>query len=292
MILIIGGSGFLGYYLHHNFIKNGQKVNSTYFKHRINEEYFHYLDVTDKKNIHTIIQKIKPDVIIYASAITNVDLCETDKNLAKAINVTGLKFTIDAAASFHSKIIYISTSAVFDGSKKSYSEAEKTNPISSYGLTKSMGEELVLNSNLPYLIIRTDQPYSWKKNWHHTNSVLRVIEHLNSNEEHLEISDWYNTPTYVPDFVACTQKLVNDDHTGIFHLVGSDFKNRFDFALIVADIFGLDKNKIKAINSSVLKLPAKRVNVKLENKKAFEKTGMAMSNSIDGLKKMRKIQPV
>lgn len=290
MILIIGGSGFLGYYLHHGFIKNGQKTNSTYFKHKIKEEHFHHLDVTNKKSIFKLIQEIKPDVIIYASAITGVDLCETNKDLAKAINVEGLKYTIDAVKNFKSKIVYISTSAVFDGSKKYYSETEKINPISFYGLTKSMGEELVLNSGLPYLIIRTDQPYSWKKNWHHTNSALRVIDHLNFSEKHVEISDWYNTPTYVPDFVNCTQKLLIEDCTGIFHVVGPDLMNRFDFALNVADIFNLDRNKIKSINSSELGLPAKRANVKLNNVKTFEKIGIKISNIHDGLKKMKEIE--
>ena len=290
MILIIGGSGFLGYYLHHNLIHNGLITHSTYFKHKINEENFHSLDVTDIKKIHDLIQELKPDVIIYASAITDVDLCETNKLLAKTINVQGLKNIIDTINDLKTKIVYISTSAVFDGSKKCYFETDKTNPISFYGLTKSMGEDLVINSGLPYLIIRTDQPYYWKKNWHHTNSVLRVIERLKLGESHKEIIDWYNTPTYVPDFVNCVKELLMKDCTGIFHVVGPDFKSRFDFAKTIADIFELDKNKIISINSSALQLSAKRSNVKLNNMKAFEKVGIKMSNIHDGLKKMKEIE--
>ena len=290
MILIIGGSGFLGYYLHHNFIKNEQITHSTYFKHKINEENFHHLDVTDKKKIYELVEKLKPDVIVYASAITDVDLCETNKVLAKTINVQGLKNIINCMNDLKTKIVYISTSAVFDGSKKCYLETDKVNPISFYGLTKSMGEDLVMNSGLPYLIIRTDQPYYWKKNWHHTNSVLRVIEHLKLGENHNEIFDWYNTPTYVPDFVNCLQKLLLKEYTGIFHVVGPDFKSRFDFAQNIADIFELDGNKIRSINSSELQLPAKRANVKLSNIKVFEKTRIKMSNIHDGLKKMKEIK--
>jgi|TARA_B110001454_G_scaffold211351_1_gene226909 dTDP-4-dehydrorhamnose reductase len=288
MILIIGGSGFLGYYLHHNFIKNKQITHSTYFKHKINEENFHYLDIADEKETYQLIKELKPNVIIYASAITDVDLCESNHVLANTINFQGLKNIIDSIGDdLNIKIIYISTSAVFDGSKKSYLETDKTNPISYYGLTKSMGENLLINSTLPYLIIRTDQPYYWKKNWHHTNSVLRVIEKLKRGEKHNEIFNWYNSPTFVPDFINCLEQLLIQNCTGIFHVVGSDFKSRFDFAQNIVDIFELDNKQIIPINSSELKLLAKRANVKLDNNKVIEKIGIKMSNIEHGLKKMK-----
>ena len=290
MILIIGGSGFIGYFLHHNFIKNNQITHSTYFQHKINEENFHHLDITDKKEICQLLKELKPDTIIYASAITDVDLCENDHFLANAINFQGLKNIVDSIDNLDTKIIYISTSAVFDGSKKSYSEEDNTNPISYYGLTKSMGENLLINSSLPYLIIRTDQPYYWKKTWHHTNSVLRILEKLQTNQKHNEVSDWYNTPTFVPDLINCLEKLLIKNCTGIFHVVGSDFESRFDFAQYVADIFQLDNNQITSINSSELKLPAKRANVKLENNKIFEEIGIKISNIEHGLKKMKENQ--
>ena len=288
MILIIGGSGFLGYYLHHGLIVSKEKIISTYNKNRIKEENFCYLNITNKKNTIKLIHKLRPDTIVYAAGITDVDLCEKNKKLAKAINIDGIKNVIEGAKNLGSKIVYISTSLVFDGSKKFYLETDKTNPISYYGKTKLEGEKAVINSGLPNMIIRTDQPYGWKKNWHHTNSVLRILENFENSKEYNEIVDWYNTPTFVNDFVTATMKLLYKKNVGIFHIIGTDFKNRFRFAQIVADIFDLNRKKIKPINSTKLNLPAKRPNVRLKSSKDG-KTNIKMSSLRVGLKQMKKI---
>ena len=286
MILIIGGSGFLGYYLHQSLRKLEEKVISTYNKTMIDEENFYELDVRKVDDVSKFLIKYKPRILIYAVGITDVDLCERDKKLANAINVEGIKNIIEHIRDIGSKIIYFSTSFVFDGTKKFYLETDKPNPISYYGESKLQGEKIVQDSGLPYAIIRTDQPYGWKKEWHHTNSVLRTLESLGRKEVFREISDWYNTPTYVEDFVLATNKLIEEEETGIFHVVGNDFDNRFNFSETVAEIFGLDSSKIQAIESSELNLPAKRSNAKLVSSK-IKNYNIIMSNFHDGLKKMR-----
>ena len=107
------------------------------------------------------------------------------------------------------------SAAVFSGNKKENFEEDNTDPISNYGITKVVGEEIVQKSNLSYLILRTDQPYCWPEKWQHTNSVKRVIETLKSNTTLKEITDWCNTPTYVLDFVRATEKLIQNNETGI-----------------------------------------------------------------------------
>ena len=88
-----------------------------------------------------IIDEKIPDIIIYTAGLTNVDLCEEDNRLAKAINVNGIKNVIEGAKKYNSKIIYISTSAVFSGKKDEYFEDDKPDPISFYGKTKLDGEK-------------------------------------------------------------------------------------------------------------------------------------------------------
>ena len=83
-----------------------------------------------------------------------MDLCERNKELAKKINCDGIKNIIDVIKNLKTKIVYISTSAVFDGSKKIYVETDKTNPISYYGKSKLDGEKIIQKSNMPYIIIR------------------------------------------------------------------------------------------------------------------------------------------
>ena len=289
MILIIGGSGFLGYYLHQSLSKLEEKVISTYNKTMIDEENFYELDVRKVDDVSKFLIKYKPRILIYTVGITDVDLCERDKKLAKAINVEGIKNIIEHITDTDTKIIYFSTSFVFDGTKKFYLETDEPNPISYYGESKLQGEKIVQDSGLPYAIIRTDQPYGWKKNWHHTNSMLRIIEKLEKNITYNEIIDWYNTPTSIEDIVKMTRKLLEDNYEGIFHIVSDDFLSRVEFAEVVVEVFGLNKNNIKKIHSNELKLSAKRPNVRLKNSKKVD-LKMDISNVFEGLKKMKEMR--
>ena len=285
-ILVVGGSGVIGSKLVEYFLENNISVEFTYFTNNTPFGKGNLLDITQKDSTIRLITKINPDIVIHAAALANVDFCETNKNLANSINVEGTANVIAGCKITKSKLVYISTSFVFDGRKQKYFEEDLTSPSTYYGITKFKGEELVRQSGLPYLILRTDQPYCWVEKWQHTNSVLRVLETLQSGKVLREIVDWYNTPTYVPDFVQALGKLIDDDAIGIYHLVGSDWINRYDWSLLIVDIFGLDKNMIEPITSDALNLPAKRVSVNLSNQKIFQKAGIRMIGVKEGLMKM------
>ena len=285
-ILIVGGSGVIGFYSFKSFVNENSEINYTYYKNKTPYPRGIHLDVRDRTNTIEILKKLHPDFVIISNALTNVDLCETNPSLAESINVNGTKNIVDGCKLVNSKLIFISTSAVFDGKKLEYSENDEPKPKSIYGLTKFQGEKIIRESNLPFLILRTDQPYCWKEKWQHTNSVIRVIDNLKKNQQFKEISDWYNTPTYVPDFVNATKKLIQKKLEGIFHLVGPDFISRYELSQKVAEIFHLKKILIQSIDSSKLNLPVKRNSVKLNNNKLFQKTGYRMLGVDEGLQRM------
>lgn len=287
-ILVIGGSGVIGFEAIRKFSELGHDVFFTYNQNKIFLPNGICVDIRDKNLTLKLIKKIKPDIVVHTTAITNVDLCETDKELAKSVNVTGTSNIIEGCKLVNSKLVYISTSFVFDGIKSKYHEDDPTSPATFYGITKERGEKLVSTSGLQFLILRTDQPYCWKESWQHTNSVSRVLETIKSGKVLNEIVDWYNRPTYVPNFVTLMSELIRNNESGIFHVVGSDFINRYEFSLKVAEIFNLNKDLIKPITSETLHLPAKRVNVNLENDKLTQKTGVEMLGVKEGLIEMLK----
>lgn len=286
-ILVIGGSGIIGSKIVRKFVENKNDVIYTYYENKLNVGIGHRLDIRKKNETIDLISKVNADVVIHTAALTNVDLCETDKKLADSINVTGTENVITGCQKINSKIVYISTSFVFNGEKNEYFEEDEPSPATYYGLTKLKGEELVKNSKLPFLILRTDQPYDWKEKWQRNNSVLRVLQTLQEGKTINEIIDWYNVPTYIPNFVNALENLINFNLLGIYHVCGSDFVNRYEWALVTAKVFGLNENMIKTISSEILNLPAKRVNVKLNNEKLFQKTGIKMIGIEEGLKSMK-----
>jgi len=289
-ILVIGGSGVIGLKFLNFFLRNGEDVSFTYNKNKIPLSNSFHLDITEKEYTLDLIKEVNPEVIIHATAVTNVDLCETNHDLATSVNVDGTSNIVEGAKITNSKIVYLSTPFVFDGKKSGYTEEDKTSPSTFYGLTKFEGEQIVIKSEIPYLILRIDQPYCWIEEWQHANSVLRVIQTLKAGKILREIQNWKNNPTYVPDLVRATYELLIKNASGIFHLVGSDFINRYDWSLKVAQEFDLDKKLIIPINSDELNLSTKRVNVKLYNKKLYQKTGIQMLGIKEGLHEMKKIQ--
>lgn len=287
-ILIMGGSGVIGSHIVQSCLEQKTDVEFTFLKHPFETKSTgHNLDITNRDNVLSLVTKIKPDIVIHTVALTNVDLCETNKSLANLINVEGTANVIEACRKTGSNIIYVSTSSVFDGKKGRYLETDKPNPTTNYGITKLLGEELVMDSGIQYMILRTDQPYCWTEKWQHTNSVLRVLDKVGNHLALNEIIDWYNTPTYVPDFVRILFSLINKNAQGVFHVAGSDFINRFEWSLQVAEIFGLDKKLIIPIRSDSLELPAKRPNVYLSNDKVFNQTGIRMIGTREGLINMK-----
>jgi len=287
-VLIIGGSGVIGWNLLTFFQKINLNIVFTYFENKISFEKAKVLDITNKEQVIRTVNDVNPDLVIHTAGLTNVDLCETNQSLADSINVEGTKNIVLGCKDNKSKLVFVSTSFVFDGKKSGYSEDDQTSPSTYYGITKFRGEEIVKNSGLNYLILRTDQPYCWIEKWQHSNSVIRVLNKLQKQENMHEVVDWYNTPTYVPDFVFATKKLIDANESGIYHVVGSDYLNRYEWALNTAEIFNLNKNLLMSTTSDKLDLPAKRVNVNLSNNKLFEKTGVRMKGIQEGLKEMLK----
>lgn len=275
-ILLIGGNSIIGSKFVDHFHNNNIVFRSTFFQHPTNDESKVFLDIQNQSNVEKIFTEIQPDVVIHTSALPAIDKCETDREMAYSINVKGTENILKACENNSVKIVYVSTNAVFDGTKNEYFEDDQTNPVNYYGKTKLIGEQKIQDSKCDYLILRTDQPYCWIEKWQRVNSVIRLLNKFSENKLHKEVTDWYNKPTFVPNFVENTMKLIDTNAAGIFHAVGGDFISRLDWCMILCDIFDLDKSKIIQISSQDLNLPAKRSNVNLNNEKITKKTGIPM----------------
>ncbi len=290
-ICVIGGSGVIGSKLVKFFSNKGNDVSYTFWTNELNlPGNSKKLNITEINETIDFLKKGHFDVVIHSAALTDVDLCESNKALADSINISGTENIVEGCRLADTKLIFISTSFVFDGKNPEYFEDENISPVTHYGYTKFRGEQSVKNSGLKFLILRTDQPYCWLEKGQHTNSVIRVLKTLKAGKILNEITDWYNTPTYVLDFVNATSILLEKDATGIFHVVGSDYINRYNWSLQIAEIFGLDETKIKPIKSDVLDLVAKRVNVNLKNSKLSQETGIEMKGVNEGALEMLRCQ--
>ena len=121
----------------------------------LNENGF-YLDICDRINLKDLISLHNPDILINLAALTNVDFCEKNSDLAKEINTNGVRNICDT---FKGKIVQLSTDYVFDGKNGPYVEEDEVFPLSVYGKTKLEAENIVLSHNSDNLIIRGNVLY-------------------------------------------------------------------------------------------------------------------------------------
>lgn len=228
-------------------------------------------DITEVNRTIKNIEQLKPQVIVHFAAYTDVDGCELNKSKAYAVNTQGTWAMVLATKEIGAKFIYISTDYVFDGKKESYQETDTPNPINYYGLTKFLGEQLVLQHLKKYFIVRT----SWLFGKHGKNFVSTILK-LAREEKQLEVvNDQIGSPTYTKDLCEPLYQLMNCEHYGIYHLTNSGICSWYDFAKEIIKQTGLTTPVIP-ITSDKLTRPAKRPNFSvLENhnyKKIFNKS--------------------
>ncbi|MDD2328954.1 MAG: sugar nucleotide-binding protein, partial [bacterium] len=142
---ITGGSGLAGSKLAEMALARGDQVYSGYAHNQPPYGKEVKFDLLDANGIRDIIERMRPDVIVHSAALTDVDRCEREKDLACKINVEGTRAIAEAARKAGSYLVYISTDYVFDGQRGLYREEEETNPVSYYGRPKLQGEEFCLD---------------------------------------------------------------------------------------------------------------------------------------------------
>ncbi len=241
-------------------------------------------DITNEEEVKKIVSKENPDVIIHCAAMTNVDLCEDEIDLAYKINGDGTGYLAKAAEENDAKIIYVSTDFVFDGNLGYYKEDEKVNPLGIYAKSKYDGEVQLQKYSSNWAIARVSVLYGWHKR---ANFTTWVIDQLRQKNEINIVTDQINSPTLADNAAEAMFEIARQDKNGIFHTAGNDAINRYDFTRKIADAFDLDDSLINPTTSEkfVQKAPRPR-DSSLNVNKVEKELGMKMETCSESLKRM------
>jgi dTDP-4-dehydrorhamnose reductase len=257
-LLITGGSGLYGSKLAQLASSKQHQVFSAHNQHPATYGHPIKLDITNKAQVETTLKKARPDVVVHAASITDVDKCELDPKLAMEINVKGTENIVQASKKINAFLLFISTDYVFNGEKGCYTETDSPSPINYYGYTKLKAEELVKTIDDVYCIARTSVIYGTTPAAGKTNFALWLLDKLKKKERASVFTDQWNSPTLNTSLAEMTLEIVERKLTGIYHLSGSTRISRFDFAILLAKTFKLDTNLIIPTFSTELPFPAKR----------------------------------
>jgi dTDP-4-dehydrorhamnose reductase len=265
-LLVIGGGGLLGTRLVEQ-AKDSYEVYATYVtrKPSLEEKNILQLDKRKLDEVHSVMRKVEPDVVIDTGALHNVDYCETNRAEARAVNVDGTRNIALAANEQGSRVIYISTDFVFDGNKGGYLEEDKPNPINYYGVTKFEAEKVVSQTCESYAVARPSVIYGTIKNAElesssgkPVNFAIWLIQKLRRKEAVKIVTDQYASPTLADASANAILTLARSDLKGVYHASGATRLSRYEFALKIAEAFGFDGNLIGPITSNELQQKAKR----------------------------------
>lgn len=259
-VLITGANGLLGQKLVKDFYPH-YKVTACDLHH---ESYLSFsnlsyesLDITNRRQLEFQISFYRPQVIINAAAYTDVDGCETHRDKAWAVNVGGVKNLVNDCKKQKIKLIHFSTDYIFDGEQGPYSEDDPPKPVSFYGETKLESEKIIKESEIDFLIIRTNVLYGFGEKVK-PNFLLWLLDKLSQNAKIKIVTDQFNNPTLADNLSSCILEMVKKNISGVYHVAGAEYLSRYGFAVKVADKFNFDKNKILPTKTELLQQKAKR----------------------------------
>jgi dTDP-4-dehydrorhamnose reductase len=290
-ILITGSNGLLGQAVASVIVRES---NHEVILSSVEEKSFHdfgklylKLDITSKEDVKKVVAYHKPSVIINCAAFTNVDKCETERELSWKINVDGVKNIIIAAKKNDVKVVHYSTDYVFDGKNGPYDELAVPNPVSFYGREKLASENSLITSDINFAIIRTLVLYGTGDNVK-PNFALWMLDNLRNNRPVNIVTDQISNVTMIDDLAFGTLKIVEKDCKGIYNIAGSDILSRYDFAMNMCDVFNLNKKLVFPITTESLNQPAPRpLNSGLIILKMESELGFKPMDSIEGLRLLK-----
>lgn len=257
-ILIIGGSGLVGSTLA-EYAMQKYRLHLTTNEHNpsiVNVPTTKVDLLKNSKIVMDLIRDFKPENVIHTAAFSSVDFCETHPELATTLHVDITNDIAKVCSSIGSRLTYFSTDAVFDGKlNRKYKEEDAPNPISHYGKTKLQAEKIILENSDKNIILRTTVIYGKHSRSRFTNWVLDLLKRHEIVEAY---TDQHNTPTLVNDLAEIILRVIELEKGGLYHATGRTCLSRYEFALLLADKFGMDNQLIKAVTSSQKKQDAPR----------------------------------
>jgi len=209
------------------------------------------LDILDIKALRKYITKFKPKWIINAIAYTNVNLAEKEKKIAYALNADFPKNLAQISEELGTKLLHLSTDYVFDGiTNIPYTESSVTNPINTYGKSKLLGEQNIINYSSKYIILRTSWVYGlWRNNF-----LLKMIEFMKKEKTLHVVCDQIGTPTWsrhvaqgithIINIINLKEKnILQFNDWGVYHLTSGGYTSWYEFTKEIHLLSNIKYNK-------------------------------------------------
>ena len=290
-ILITGAGGLLGANLVLDGLASGHRVIAVDHQYPIRHPEADSLaaDLCQAGAAESILAAKRPDWVIHCAAATNVDGCEADPAMAFRLNRDMAEAVARGARAAGSRLVHISTDAVFDGERGGYREEDVPSPINVYGQSKLEGEQVVAAADPQALIVRTNL-YGW--NAQDKQSLAEwFLSNLEAGKRCRGFTDVWFSPILVNDLGRLLFAMLEAGLAGVYHVAGGECVSKYDFGVRVARVFGLDGSLVEPAGVARAPLKARRgSNLCLSTEHSATALGMKMPDVATGLLKFRALR--
>jgi dTDP-4-dehydrorhamnose reductase len=267
-VLIFGATGLLGKALMRQW--TGDDVTGLGSQH---------VDIRSEQQVQNAISSSRPEWIVLAAAYTDVDGCETNRDLAFDVNCRGAVNVVRAAAGANTRVLFLSTDYVFDGEKREpYEVDDPIAPQSVYGKSKATAEVEIRKILPQCCILRTSWVFGAGG-----KCFPETILKLAATRPELEVvNDQQGCPTYTVDLARAIVQLCRKNASGTVHATNRGACTWFDFASAIVAQDGL-ATRVKPTTSDKFVRPAKRPGYSVLSSASLHSYGIEMPTWQDAL---------
>jgi dTDP-4-dehydrorhamnose reductase len=215
------------------------------------------IDLGDEESLEAAVRAARPEVIINAGSMTDVDGCEAEARQAFRVNGIAPGILALAATDLGAHLVHVSTDYVFDGMAGPYSEDAVPNPRGVYALTKHVGEQAVRALSLSWAIARTAVVYGWPPAAR-ANFGSWLLSALRTGEQVRLFEDQFVSPSLADNVAEQLAELAERRLAGVWNVAGAEVVNRVQFGRAVCAEFGISADGIVPSRLAEAKLKSPR----------------------------------
>lgn len=290
-VLITGGTGLLG----RNLIETAPPVAQLLAtQHRLapppeRAHLFRPLDLADGGQMQALFQEFSPDWVIHTASVGNVDEAQTDPGGVRRINVEATARLGEVCLRHKSRMAFISSNAVFDGTRPPYREGDPVCPVNRYGELKVEAEAWIQRWIPSALIIRPILMYGWPFPGGRQNVLTRWLAALERGGPVEAADDIISMPLSGANCAQAIWAAVSQGRKGIYHVAGKDRISLDRFAHQVARSFGFSPDLVRSVPNSRLHLLAPRPrDTSFVTRKMEQELGVQPVGILEGLQALQR----
>jgi dTDP-4-dehydrorhamnose reductase len=243
-VLVIGATGLLGRVL----LEAGDDIQITGASSRD-------ADIRNPDQLTQLIARRRPEWTVLAAAYTDVDGCEKNPEHCNDVNYRGALNVARATAAAGSKLLFVSTDYVFDGtSTRPYEPDDTVCPMNVYGHSKALAEEGIRQILPDACIVRT----SWLFGAVGNCFPNKILELAQSRSSISVVADQIGCPTFNRDLSHIILRLMHSGAGGTVHATNSNPCSWYEFAKAILKTAGKTDVAVTPVGTENFPRPARR----------------------------------